>query len=94
VTVTLTDHVQTPEGEDPGLGPGHDQENYAKGAELVSASGDPSLLASTAAFAGVVGVGGAAKITRFKLTRDPRTDRRGSLKVPALPESRSTAGAR
>ncbi|KIA71117.1 hypothetical protein ANMWB30_41670 [Arthrobacter sp. MWB30] len=94
VTVTLTDHVQTPEGEDPGLGPGHDQENYAKGAELVSASGDPSLLASTAAFAGVVGVGGAAKITRFKLTRDPRTDRRGSLTVPALPESRSTAGAR
>ncbi len=94
VTVTLTDHVETPAGEDPGLGPGHDQENYAKGAELVSASKDPSLLASTAAFAGVVGVGGASKITRFKLTRDPRPDRRSELAAPALPESRSTAGAR
>ena len=94
VTVTLTDEVKTPEGEGPGLGPGHDQENYAKGAELVSASSDPSLVASTAAFSGVVGAGGAAKVTRFKLTRDPIPDRRGSLSSPGLAESRSTAGAR
>ncbi|MFJ4229602.1 hypothetical protein ACIPYV_18700, partial [Paenarthrobacter nicotinovorans] len=94
VTVTLTEHVQTPEGEGPGLGPGHNQENYAKGAELVAASDDPSLVASTAAFAGVVGAGGAAKVTRFKLTRDPLPDRRNSLTVPGLPESRSTAGSR
>ncbi|MFC8041034.1 hypothetical protein ACFUOZ_16900 [Paenarthrobacter sp. NPDC057355] len=94
VTVTLTEHVQTPEGEGPGLGPGHNQENYAKGAELVAASDDPSLVASTAAFAGVVGVGGAAKVTRFKLTRDPLPDRRNSMTVPGLPESRSTAGSR
>ncbi|UXM91459.1 PE-PPE domain-containing protein [Paenarthrobacter sp. JL.01a] len=94
VTVTLTDEVKTPDGEDPGLGPGHDQENYAKGAELVAASNDPSLVASTAAFAGVVGVGGAAKVTRFKLTRDPLPDHRSSATVPGLPESRSTAGAR
>ncbi|MDI2034943.1 hypothetical protein [Paenarthrobacter nitroguajacolicus] len=94
VTVTLTNEVSTPEGEGPGLGPGHDQENYAKGAELVSASSDPSLVASTAAFAGVVGVGGAAKVTRFKLTRSAEPDRRGSLSSPGLPDSRSTAGAR
>lgn len=94
VTVTLTDEVRTPEGEDAGMGPGHDQENYAKGAELVSASHDPSLAASAAAFAGVVGAGSTAKVTRFKLTRDPLPDRRSTLRIPNLPESRSSAGAR
>ncbi|WP_420179333.1 hypothetical protein [Paenarthrobacter sp. TA1.8] len=77
VTVTLTNEVKTPEGENPGIGPGHDQENYAAGAELVEASRDESLAASTAAFAGVIGAGGAggaggvAKVTRFKLERAP-----------------------
>lgn len=94
VTVTLTDEVKTPEGEDPGLGPGHGQENYARGAELVVASHDPSLAASTAAFAGIVGAGVAAKVTRFKLKRDPLPDQRRTLRMPNLPESRSSAGAR
>ncbi|MFJ6536001.1 hypothetical protein ACIQH5_07185 [Paenarthrobacter sp. NPDC091711] len=71
VTVTLTNEVKTPEGQDPGIGPGHDQENYAAGAALVTASHDESLAASTAVFAGVVGVGGVAKVTRFKLERAP-----------------------
>ncbi|MFK0041930.1 hypothetical protein ACIQTW_19020 [Paenarthrobacter sp. NPDC090517] len=71
VTVTLSNEVKTPEGEDPGIGPGHDQENYAAGAEFVEASRDESLAASTAAFAGVVGAGGIAKVTRFKLERAP-----------------------
>jgi len=71
VTVTLTNEVKTPEGEDSGIGPGHDQENYAAGAELVEASHDESLAASTAAFAGVIGAGGVAKVTRFKLERAP-----------------------
>ncbi len=85
VTVTLTNEVKTPEGEDPGIGPGHDQENYAAGAELVEASRDESLAASTAAFAGVVGgAGGVAKVTRFKLERAP---------LPALrPGTPATSG--
>lgn len=94
VTVTLTDGVETPEGEDPGIGPGHGQENYARGAELVVASRDPSLAASATAFAGIVGAGGAAKVTRFKLKRDPLPDRRETLRIPHLPESRSSVGAR
>ncbi|MEV7607077.1 hypothetical protein AB0N65_16710 [Paenarthrobacter sp. NPDC089322] len=94
VTVTLTNPVQTPEGQDPGLGPGHDLENYASGAERVSASEDPSLVASSAVFAGVVGAGGAAKVTRFKLEREPIRDPRTDARAPNLPENRSTAGAR
>ncbi|MDR6686353.1 hypothetical protein J2Y41_001914 [Arthrobacter sp. 1088] len=94
VTVTLNNDVKTPEGEDPGLGPGHRLENYAAGAELVTASRDASLVASTAAFAGVVGVGGAAKVTHFKLERAPLPDKRPALRNPNLPETRSVAGAR
>jgi hypothetical protein len=94
VTVTLTDEVKSPEGQDPGIGPGHGQENYARGAELVVASRDPSLAASATAFAGIVGAGGAVKVTRFKLKRDPLPDRRGTLQIPNLPDSRSSAGAR
>jgi hypothetical protein len=94
VTVTLNNEVKTPEGEDPGLGPGHRLENYAAGAELVTASQDPSLAASSAAFAGVVGVGGAARVTHFKLERSPLPDKRQILRNPHLPESRSAAGAR
>ncbi|XAS72027.1 hypothetical protein VUN82_23640 [Micrococcaceae bacterium Sec5.1] len=94
VTVTLNNEVKTPEGEDPGLGPGHRLDNYAEGAELVTASKDASLAASTAVFAGVVGVGGAAKVTHFKLERSPLPDKRPSLRNPNLPETRSGAGAR
>ncbi len=71
VTVTLGNPVQTPPGEEYGLGPGHRLETYAEGAERVAASRDPSLVASTAALAGVLGTGSvAAKVTRFKLTRE------------------------
>ncbi|YCH07031.1 hypothetical protein ACTAQJ_18305 [Arthrobacter sp. alpha11c] len=94
VTVTLNNEVKTPEGEDHGLGPGHRLDNYAAGAELVTASKDASLAASTAVFAGVVGVGGMAKVTHFKLERSPLPDKRPSLHNPNLPETRSVAGAR
>lgn len=99
VTVTLTDEVRTPAGEDAGVGPGHDQENYAAGADLVNASHHQSLVASTAAFAGVVGVGGAAKVTRFKLQRDPLPQensgpRVNTPRITNLPDTRSVAGAR
>ncbi|HYH75880.1 MAG TPA: hypothetical protein VD841_00015, partial [Arthrobacter sp.] len=69
VTVTLTNDVRTPEGEDPGLGPGHRLGNYIEGARLVAASDDPSLVASTAVLGGVLGAGGTATATRFALTR-------------------------
>ncbi len=94
VTVTLTDEVRTPDGEDPGLGPGHDQENYAAGAELVAASHDESLAASTAVFAGVVGAGGVAKVTRFKLERAPVPSRSSAVQPDSPPTVRDTkAGA-
>ncbi|MGR0161922.1 hypothetical protein [Paenarthrobacter nitroguajacolicus] len=97
VTVTLTNEVKAPEGEDPGLGPGHDQENYAAGAELVSGSQDPSLLASTAVFAGVVGTNGVAKVTRFKLERAPipvQTSAARPAQPPTIRETKVGAGTR
>jgi hypothetical protein len=69
VTVTLLDQVGTPDGEDVGLGPGHRLANYQDAARLVGASDDPSLTASTAVLAGVLGAGGTATATRFALTR-------------------------
>ncbi len=72
VTVTLENRVLTPLGEAPGLGPGHRLTNYEAGARVVSASSDPSLMASTEALAGVVGTGGAAMATRFQLVRTPK----------------------
>lgn len=72
VTVTLINRVLTPPGEDAGLGPGHNLSNYEAGARAVSASDDLSLLASTAALAGVVGSGGAATATRFQMVRTPK----------------------
>lgn len=70
VTVTLTNDLAMPPPQDFGLGPGHRLENYAAGAEAVSASKDPSLQASTAALAAVVGAGGTATVTRFSLRRE------------------------
>jgi hypothetical protein len=69
VTVTLNGPVHTAEGEDPGLGPGHRLTNYEEGARLVSASEDPSLVASTAVLGGVLGAGSTATATRFALSR-------------------------
>ncbi|WP_346958835.1 hypothetical protein [uncultured Arthrobacter sp.] len=70
VTVTLTNELVMPPPQDFGLGPGHRLENYADGAEAVSASRDPSLQASTAALAAVAGAGGTATVTRFSLRRE------------------------
>ncbi|MFJ5957764.1 hypothetical protein ACIQC5_17625 [Paenarthrobacter sp. NPDC092416] len=101
VTVTLTNPVQTPEGDDFGLGPGHSLKNYASSAALIAGSDDPSLVSSSAAFAGLVGAGGAAKVTRFKLERAPITGSApvptplpGPAPQPALRETKSEAGTR
>ncbi len=69
VTVTLKNPVTTPAGEEFGIGPGHRLSNYTEGARLVAASDDPSLMASTAVLAGVLGTGGTATATRFALSR-------------------------
>jgi hypothetical protein len=83
VTVTLNGVVRTPPGEDSGLGPGHRLTNYEAGARAVSASPDPSLAASTAALAGVVGAGGTARATRFQLVRTPKPP--APVVLPPLP---------
>jgi pimeloyl-ACP methyl ester carboxylesterase len=77
VTVTLTNDVRTPDGEDPGLGPGHKLTNYQDGARLVAASRDPSLVASTAVLGGVLGAGGTATATRFAFTRTKTPEPQG-----------------
>lgn len=83
VTVTLLDQVATPEGKNPGLGPGHNLANYQEGARRVAASGDPTLVHSTAVLASVVGAGGTATATRFALSRTPI--RKASAPGPKLP---------
>lgn len=89
VTVTMTNRVQTPAGEEAGLGPGHRLTNYEAGARAVTASDDPSLMASTAALAGVVGAGGAATSTRFRMVREPQVQpKEGAGRVSAARKER------
>ncbi|MGX1163302.1 hypothetical protein FBY31_2649 [Arthrobacter sp. SLBN-100] len=68
VTVGLTQKPRALEGEG-ALGPGHTLNSYQDGARLVSASTDPSLVASTAALGAALGAGGTATATRFSLSR-------------------------
>ncbi|MCZ9882025.1 hypothetical protein NFJ07_09530 [Arthrobacter sp. B2a2-09] len=78
VTVTMTNPVSLAPGEHQGIGPAHRLSRYEEGAKLVQLSSDPSLAASTATLSGILGVGGAARVSRFKLTREaPRTPRGG-----------------
>jgi hypothetical protein len=82
VTVTLTNPLEIPPPDEFGLGPGHSLDNYAAGAGDVAASRDPSLQASTAALAAVVGTAGAATVTRFSLRRDAAPVRQGAVMAP------------
>lgn len=93
VTVTLTNDLVMPPPQDFGLGPGHQLENYAAGAEAVSASRDPSLQASTAALAAVVGAGGTATVTRFSLRREA-LPAQGVLTAPGPDRRRLAAPVR
>lgn len=77
VTVTLTSPIPGPEWLEPGMGPGHAMGRYAAGARDIAASRDPSLEASTAALAAVVGAGGTARVTRFSLRREAMPPGRG-----------------
>ncbi len=77
VTVTMTNPVSLAPGEDQGIGPAHKLSRYEEGAKLVQLSSDPSLAASTAALGGILGVGGVAKVSRFKLSREATPAPRG-----------------
>ncbi|MEZ2391465.1 hypothetical protein AB6813_18325 [bacterium RCC_150] len=69
VTVTMTNPAVLAPGEEPGLGPAHRLSGYEEGARLVQASSAPSLAASTATLGAILGAGGLAKVSRFKLSR-------------------------
>lgn len=69
VTATMTNDLYARKGEDVGIGPGHQLSSYQEGARLVSLSGDPSLVESTATLGAILGAGGAATATRFSLSR-------------------------
>ena len=91
VTVTLSTPIPGHEWLEPGMGPGHSMERYADGARGVAASQDPSLQASTAALAAVVGTGGTATVTRFSLRRDAMPPQRGT---PVAPGPRRSPGGK
>ncbi|CCQ48450.1 putative uncharacterized protein [Pseudarthrobacter siccitolerans] len=69
VTATMNNDFYVQTGENVGIGPGHQLTSYQDGARLVSASSDPSLVASTAALGAALGAGGTATATRFSLSR-------------------------
>ena len=89
VTVTLTTPIPEREWLEPGMGPGHAMGRYADGARDVAASQDPSLQASTAALAAVVGAGGTATVTRFSLRREAMPTQPGT---PVAPGPRRSPG--
>jgi hypothetical protein len=84
VTVTMTNPVSLDPGEGPGIGPAHKLSRYEEGAKLVQLSSDPSLVASTATLGGILGAGGMAKVSRFKLSREAAQPVR--VPAPRVPE--------
>ncbi len=68
VTVGIHTWVETPDGEDAGLGPGHNLDNYMDGARLADQSEDGALIGAGGALAGALR-GGQGTRRRFKLTR-------------------------
>jgi len=68
VTVALTGRVETADGEDAGLGPGHRFANYLAGARALEHSPDPSVADSAAAITAAL-AGGTARRHLFQLTR-------------------------
>jgi hypothetical protein len=87
VTVTLTHEVATPEGEDGGLGPGHDFANYVAGAQLLQDSTDVSVADAGLALGTAVG-GGLASRHLFTLTRQV------PVRLPLPPHKRASYALR
>lgn len=70
VTVVLTGKVETPDGADAGLGPGHSFANYLAAAGTLERSPDASVADSRAVVAAAL-AGGTARRHLFQLTRQP-----------------------
>ncbi|HEX2248548.1 MAG TPA: hypothetical protein VHH13_13485 [Arthrobacter sp.] len=87
VTVTLTNEVATPEGEDGGLGPGHDFGNYVAGAQLLQDSTDVSVADAGLALGTAVG-GGLTSRHLFTLTRQV------PVREPLSPQKRASYSLR
>lgn len=88
VTVTLAGRVATPEGEDAGLGPGHDFANYVQGARQLEGSRDPSVAASSAALGTALAGGGAARrhlVTLQRQSPPKNTPKAAPLRLPSPP---------
>lgn len=72
ITVGIHTWVETPDGEDAGLGPGHNLDNYMNGARLADESEDGALIGAGGALAGALR-GGQGTRHRFKLKRQMPT---------------------
>lgn len=99
VTVTLTGKVATPDGEDAGLGPGHNFANYLAGARTLERSPDVSVAESTAVLSTAL-AGGTARRQLFQLTRPPAPPVPPALPPgpadarPGMPRTSGGAGGR
>jgi hypothetical protein len=76
VSVTFVDPVVLPEGDGPGLGPGHNFSNYVASARLLDGSTDPSVRESAAYLAALLGSGRAVRHA-YRLHRMPAPERGG-----------------
>jgi pimeloyl-ACP methyl ester carboxylesterase len=72
VTVTFAGHVETPDGVEPGLGPGHNFGNYLAAARSLEHTTDVSVADSAAALSTAL-AGGTARRQLFVLAREPLT---------------------
>ncbi|UWX98813.1 hypothetical protein N2K95_15505 [Arthrobacter zhaoxinii] len=75
VTMTLTNPVATPEGEDAGLGPAHRLDNYREGAARADASDDASLKASLESLGAAIAAGSVATRHLYRLSREKLPER-------------------
>ncbi|MCC9144407.1 MULTISPECIES: hypothetical protein [unclassified Arthrobacter] len=91
VTMTLTNPVATPEGEDAGLGPAHRLDNYLAGAALADVSDDASLESSLGSLAAAVGAGSVA--TRFLYRLEREQSPVGSVRTSSPTSSRAVSRA-
>lgn len=91
VTMTLTDPVAIPEGEDAGLGPAHRLDNYREGAARADASDDASLKAALGSLGTAIAAGSIATRHLYRFTRE-KLPRRPVRVVPPGPTPSPSPG--
>ncbi|MCC9205841.1 WXG100 family type VII secretion target [Arthrobacter sp. zg-Y769] len=94
VTMTLTNPVVTPEGEDAGLGPGHRLDNYREGAAIADASDDASLRASLESLGAAVAAGSVATRHLYRLSREKLPPRQAAVVPRPAPSRGHSPGPR